>query len=1255
MASMKHDVRSRMKSRHRQWQRALGALLGRQVYFGRNLSRVPRGSLVFFPYLPNRLSCGLTGIVSIKSKQKSGLRIDIPALKDQVRSLGQKTIDQSTREELTGKDHYLGGKALLTSLYDQVQQFKRTDAFLHVFTHRDALEDLLELAEKIQTVIASESVVLSRQIGHLSPGEVETITDFLEILKDIHWSLKIEIAGNVHKVEDLASYPAGMASPFFVKIFREINTVLNSIDRLEVRGRDSAGISVMLLLDAEDWRSLRGTIDDDGLLEAFSSRSSHNILSNGSIQIDPARESTQSEHVTIAFTYKIAAEIGSLGDNVSYLRHQIKTDSIFQRAVTFTPVNYTISSHTRWASVGAITESNCHPVDNVPEGNNLAARGIVHACLNGDIDNYLEIKAALLKSGAVIQDDISTDTKVIPLQIQKYLQEGAPVAEAFRRALNDFEGSHAISMHTSLAPGKLFLGQRGSGQAVFVGLSEDCYIPSSEVYGFVEETPDYLKLDGEKIVQGKHGDVQGQIFILDQNSSGGVDGIDAMAYNGSPLELGKADIKRTAITPRDIDRQDFPHYFLKEISEAPASIEKTLHNRWKLTGNEQYTTVLDNTVLNASIIEALRCDRIRRIYFVGQGTAGIAAQVCADILSYYLNDSKLFIDALKASELSGFKMSAHDKPDSMSDTLVIAISQSGTTTDTNRTVDMVRGRGARTLAIVNRRDSDITFKVEGVMYTSNGRDIEMSVASTKAFYSQIVAGAVLGLHMAAATGRRDIAFVTEEIKKLLELPAHMKKILGQAKVIESSARRLAATKTYWAAVGSGPNKASADEIRIKLSELCYKTISSDYVEDKKHIDLSSEPLILVCAAGARSTVIGDIIKDTAIFKAHKATPVVIADEGETRFDPYAEDIFHVPVTSEHLAPILSTLVGHLWGYYAALAINEGSRFLHTFREEIKETIDQKVAQGMDVYELVLEKSFRETIVKFYQEFREKKQKHRFPVSIAMASDLTLLLKYLSGKLPMPDFELDFGVKGTALNMINTFFTFISNSINTMSRPIDAIKHQAKTVTVGTSRISERIKGLLFDSLAEHGILISQITPNNVLVLRNLQEVVAGIGGSILYRINKLDLLSELTEETTIEVLEKKGVLSQIPSRVETDTTLKGTKRIIVQKGNVYIGKGRKDGRSILIIPVISTSSERPNIIENLLLLNISFHENVPLAIIIKALGGKYEHIKNIVMENSVPWEDTYLQHLEMDELFGKSAEKSGEKILADLADTKPLV
>jgi len=1231
------------------WQ-ILGNWLHRKIYFGRHLSCVPDGAVVFFPIETNRLACGLTGIVSLKSPQSASAVLEPSVLKDKFQVLAQFTISKCDPGEFCSNGNYLGGKTHLTALYEDIQDFKRIQSFQHVFTNRQILDELLALATDAEDIIQAETQVLSQQIGRLSPNEVETITDSLEILKDIHWSLKSELAANINKVEELLSRPEDKPSPSAIRVLQEINTVLNSIDRLEVRGRDSAGISVLFNFDAPSWAALQKKLAKQDFLPIFQDRSTRNILTNGSIQVDPLELPEQKTGVALVFTYKIASEIGSLGDNVSFLRKQIKTDPILQQAITFTPTNYTISSHTRWASVGAITESNCHPVDNIPETNGNPNQGVIHACLNGDIDNYLEIKAALLKSGTCIQDDITTDTKVIPLLIQKFFQEGASVTEAFRRALNSFEGSHAISMHTNLAPGKLFLGQRGSGQAIFLGLSPEHYIPASEVYGFIEETRNYLKLDGEKFHTTESGDVQGEIFVVDQNSSGGLAGIEAMTYDGAPLELRDADIKKTDLTSRDIDRQDFPHYFLKEISEAPASVEKTLHNRWKITGDDQYTTVLDNSVLSDDLIQALRNDQIRRIYFVGQGTAGIAAQACADTLNAYFNDSRCFIDALKASELSGFRLNKLDGPDSMADTLVIAISQSGTTTDTNRTVDMVRERGAWTLAIVNRRDSDITFKVDGVLYTSSGRDIEMSVASTKAFYSQIVAGAILGLHLSAITNRRDLTFVTQEIKALLEIPIQMRKVLENTVAIQTSAQKLAATKTYWAAVGSGPNKASADEIRIKLSELCYKTISSDFVEDKKHIDLSSEPLIIVCAAGAPDTVIGDIIKDTAIFKAHKATPVVIANQGDNRFDLYADDVFHVPVTSEHLAPILNTLVGHIWGYYAALAINEGSRFLNTFREDIKDTIETHAAQGMDVYELVLEKTFREKIASFYRIFRQKKRQQGFPLAITMASDLALLLKYLSGKLPMPDFELDFGIKGTALNMINTFFKIMGDSINSMSRPIDAIKHQAKTVTVGTSRISEKIKGLLFDALDEADIAISQIIPKNVLVLRNLQEVVASIEGSILYHIKNLNLLGELTEETSIEVLTKKGVLKPIPSRVESDTKLKGSKRIIVQKGNVYIGKGRKDDRSILVIPATSPSGDRANIIAYLLLLNITFREDVPMDVIIKALGGKYEHIKNIVMENSIVWTDDLLKGLEMDFLFGRSAEKVGETILATLPD-----
>ena len=1230
------------------WQRTR-AVLRYDVYWGRHVGSVPHGSVIFFPCHNTLLCCGLAGIVAVKHAEKTPADSNMQALRAQVDAIESSTFDNCSRNALDIHEHYLSGPDRLRDLFAGVRRLKRLEIFQELFTRRSVLKDLMSLSNRIRSVIDQETKTISAQIGHLSTGDTESIATSLETLKDIHWCLTTELHENIEKTEGLMSYPPARNSLPAIKLFRELNAVFNSLDRLEVRGRDSAGVSVMMRFSQSEFDALMKALTDEGLTEVFQARCRQEKLANQSIRKDTLADATGESHVTLAFIYKIAAEIGSLGDNVSFLRTQIKTDPVFQRAALFSPDNYSILSHTRWASVGAITEANCHPVDNQLVTAPQRHQGIIHTCLNGDIDNYMALKAELEKSGAAIPADITTDTKIIPLQIEKYLNEGHDLVESFRLALNDFQGSHAISMQTSIAPGKLFLAQRGSGQAIFVGLSKDQYMPASEVYGFVEETPAYLKIDGEKVITGKDGNaVQGQILILDQDSSGGIEGIQAMYYDGTPMTLQESDIKRTDITSRDIDRQNFPHYFLKEISESPVSVERTLQNRWKIEDREQdlYVTLLDNRVLPEALQKKLSGKKIRRIFFVGQGTAGVAAQACADILSYYLDDKTLFISALKASELSGSKLSEYDSRDSMADALVIAISQSGTTTDTNRTVDMVRERGASTLAIVNRRDSDITFKVDGVMYTSTGRDIEMSVASTKAFYSQIVAGALLGLHIAHLSGRRGAEFVSSEIKRLLELPGHMRKVLEMKEKIKDSAQRLAATKTYWAAVGSGPNKASADEIRIKLSELCYKTISSDYVEDKKHIDLSSEPLIIVCAAGSKATVIGDIIKDTAIFKAHKAAPIVIADEGETRFDAYAVDIFHVPVVPEHLAPIVNTLAGHIWGYYAALAINEGSRFLHRFRTEIQDIIDVQAEKGLDVYEVVLEKTFREKIALFYKEFREKRMKQRFPVSIAMASDLTLLLKYLSGRLHLSDFELDFGIKGTASNMLNTLFEYMGNSINFMSRPVDAIKHQAKTVTVGTSRISEKLEGILFDALAEYRLQISQIVAHNVIVLKNLQGVISSIEGAILYKIGALNILGEPTEETTIEVIEKKGVLKPIPSRVEADTKLKGTKRIIVRQGNVYIGKGRKDNRNILVIPLTPASTTGHNTIENLLLLNIGFKKDSPLPVKIKALGGKYEHIKNIVQENSIAWDDRYLDLVELEELFGRSAEKIGEYIVS---------
>jgi glucosamine--fructose-6-phosphate aminotransferase (isomerizing) len=1215
------------------------------VHLGTPPNPLTSTAAVFFPRSLTTLNCGLAGLITVYNAPKVPVVQKLDDLKALAGKIQQNRLSDCAVESID--DDYMSGQEPLDNLAQLTGSLKSQNNFLAIYQSAKMQQQLKEISTQLARFLSSEIKALEAQAGLMSTEAVESADRRIEKLKDIVWCLDTELSENISKVKALMNNSATAVPEQVVKIFRNINAVLNSIDRLEVRGRDSAGISLLFLADSDAVAGLNTAWEQAGLTDDVSRRMAEKVLSNRSITVHAPDTDGKAG---ICFTYKVAAEIGSLGDNVRQLRKEIAEDTALHLMAHHPHHSHTVSAHTRWASVGAITIANCHPVDNKTMGPQGRERGIIHACLNGDIDNYLVLKAQYEDDDSRIPEEITTDTKIIPLQIEKYITQGHDVAEAFRRAVNDFDGSHAISMHTDLAPGKFFLAQKGSGQAIFVGLAQDHYLPTSEVYGFVEETSDFVKLDGEKIIEGKNGKTQGQIFILDQTKGGGLDGITAMYYDGTALPLSKADIQHTEITSRDIDRQGFPHYFLKEITESPVSVAKTLQNRWKIDKDDssRYEISLDEKTFPPKIVKALAAGKIQRIYMIGQGTAGVAALAIAGILDVYLNEPSLKIRALKASELSGFQLGDGDDGQSMADVLVIAISQSGTTTDTNRAVDMVRARGAYTMAIVNRRDSDITYKVDGVVYTSSGRDIEMSVASTKAFYSQIVAGALVALKVAETKGSRSSAFIADELKALLQLPEQMGAILKRSEQIQASAQRLAPTKTYWAAVGSGPNKAAADEIRIKLSELCYKTISSDYVEDKKHIDLSSEPLIIICAAGSNPTVIGDIIKDTAIFKAHKATPVVIADEGDERFLPYAEDVIYVPSVRAHLAPILNTLAGHLWGYHAALSINEGSRFLHHFREEIKTTVDQYAHDGLDVYEVVLEKSFREKVAHFYTQFRQKQILGTLPTTIQHSADLMLLLKYLAGRLPVPDFELDFGTKGTALNMLNSLFEFLNKSINGMSRPVDAIKHQAKTVTVGTSRISEKIEGILFDALADNNINIAQLINRNIIVLKNLQGIVGKINGSILYRIGNLNILGEPTEDSTIEVLEKKGVLMDIPSRVETDTKLKGTKRIIVRQGNVYIGKGRKDSRSILVIPAISSDPKASNRIEYLLLLNIGFLDKIDLPIKVKALGGKYEHIRNIIQENSIKWNDDYLERVPMDELFGHSAEKISEHIIAEI-------
>jgi len=197
-------------------------------------------------------------------------------------------------------------------------------------------------------------------------------------------------------------------------------------------------------------------------------------------------------------------------------------------------------------------------------------------------------------------------------------------------------------------------------------------------------------------------------------------------------------------------------------------------------------------------------------------------------------------------------------------------------------------------------------------------------------------------------------------------------------------------------------------------------------------------------------------------------------------------------------------------------------------------------------------------------------------------------------------------------------------------------------------MAETLEGLLFDEIRAQGFSVDQLKTANVLVLKNVQKVVDRVVGLTLYKIGGLSLLGETVDTSTITLVKKEGTAAGLVSRVETDNRLQGTKRIIIARGNVYLGKGRKDQRSILAIPLIAGTGPSPNTIAHLLLLEISFRADVSQKARAQALGGKYEHIKNLLAESNLPWDDAHLDLVPISDLFGRSAEKISEIMVEEL-------
>jgi glucosamine--fructose-6-phosphate aminotransferase (isomerizing) len=536
------------------------------------------------------------------------------------------------------------------------------------------------------------------------------------------------------------------------------------------------------------------------------------------------------------------------------------------------------------------------------------------------------------------------------------------------------------------------------------------------------------------------------------------------------------------------------------------------------------------------------------------------------------------------------------------------------------------------IAIVNRRQSDLVDKSDGVLYTSDGRDVEMSVASTKAFYAQLAAGYLLAFGLAielGVDGETDRVYRNELLGALRDLPQAMSAVFARRPAIAIAAQRHALSRRSWALVGNGVNQIAALELRIKLSELCYKAIACDVTEDKKHIDLSSEPMILVCAAGLHGSNADDVAKEVAIYRAHKAAPIVIADDDESRFATASVETISVPVVNPALSFVLCALAGHLFGYEAALAIDASARPLRAARGCIEALVGAAALSptDRDLDPLVaLSGQLEPLAARFFDGLRAGD--YNGALEAGTAVQLASLLRYAIGVVPLDAYQIDFGKVGTPSTVVEDLTAALTKAIEELTRPVDAIKHQAKTVTVGISRSDET---LLQVPLVRE--VLASGTPRDSLTYRSLRTLVAldaavdAVVGWTRYRIEG----DPTRGPATIHVVDRGGIARDIPSRTVDNPVLRGSKHRVATEREVTVVLGRADQRMLIHVPEVKDAQTT-----GITLLHVRLHDRLAAGAARRVLEGyrdRYQAIADQVTEVEPVMRDDVLGRISLVELL----------------------
>ena len=520
--------------------------------------------------------------------------------------------------------------------------------------------------------------------------------------------------------------------------------------------------------------------------------------------------------------------------------------------------------HTRWATHGRPSDMNAHP--HASEDGKFA---VVH---NGIIENYMPLKEELIEKGYHFKSE--TDTEVVAHLLED-MYDGDFVSTV-RRMLDRVDGAYALEIICADEPDKIICTKKENPLVIGLGKGEN--FVASDIPAIINYTRDtYILNDGELAIVTRD-----NVSVFDRAGHAIDKEVFHVSWNAEAAEKG-----------------GYEHFMLKEIHDQPKAVRDTFGTHISEDGK---AAVFDELNWTADDVAAFN-----KILIVACGTAYHAGLVTKQ---YIENLARIPVSVEIASEYRYSNPLTDDK------TLCIVISQSGETSDTLAALKEAKRHGAKSLAITNVVGSSISREADNTVYTWAGPEI--SVASTKAYTTQLVAGLLFAVYLGQLNGKMDPALGEEIICGIKNLPTLIHEIFEVDEDMKAFAKHYG-FKSDAFFLGRAIDYAVAMEGALKLKEISYIHAEAYAGGELKHGTLALiEEGVPVIALATQEDVYDKMISNIREVKAREAVVIGIGMKGDEELSKHVDHTIYVPRANKFIAPILAVVPLQLLAYYAAI-------------------------------------------------------------------------------------------------------------------------------------------------------------------------------------------------------------------------------------------------------------------------------------------------------------------------------------------------